>query len=159
MSEDDDFALPEPFPWEVEFWDMARAFRERAEREGKPENTYPEVDPDKKLTVADVFAYIRACEAHPEIWNAYAFLKERRQQFRAEKEYFRPSEEESWNHHLTRRFRHWYTLKHHPGYHSNNLIVGDVVVTDVVDGELDDLYGAAARSIIHESGKREGSTR
>ena len=158
MSEDEDFVPPEPFPWEIEFWDMARAFRERAEREGKPENTYPEIDPDKKLTVADVFAYIRACEAHPEIWNAYVFLKERRQLYHTDEEYVRPTEEESWNNHLTLRFRRWYGIKHHPGYNTDDLGVGDIIVTLVIDGELDGLYGDTARAEILKWGKDRGIT-
>ena len=155
MSEDEDFVPPEPFPWEVEFWDMARAFRERAEREGKPENTYPEIDPDKKLTVADVFAYIRACEAHPEIWNANVMLKRHREQDYSEG-ILESTEEETWNHYLTLRFRDWYAYKHLPGYDPYDLIVGDIVVVDVIDGRLDDLFGDEARSAILEIGNDQG---
>ena len=155
MSEDDDFVPPEPFPWEVEFWDMARAFRERAEREGKPENTYPEVDPDKKLTVADVFAYVRACEAHPEIWNASVVLKRHREQDYSEG-ILESTEEETWNHYLKLRFQDWYAFKHLPGYDPDDLIIGNIVVVRVIDGKLDGLYGKAARSVILELGKDRG---
>ncbi|MCY6381017.1 hypothetical protein [Hoeflea prorocentri] len=155
MSEDEDFVPPEPFPWELEFWDIARAFRERAEREGKPENTYPEIDPDKKLTVADVFAYVRACKAHPEIWNANVMLKRHREQEYSEG-ILESTEEETWNHYLTLRFQRWYAFKHLPGYNPYDLIVGDIVVVDVIDGRLDDPFGDEARSAILEIGEDRG---
>ena len=155
MSEDEDFVPPEPFPWEVELDGMYDAFRERAEREGKPENTYPEIDPNKKLTVADVLAYVRACKAHPEIWNARAMLKRHREQDYSEG-ILESTEEEAWNRHLALRFQDWYAYKHLPGYDPHDLTVGVIVVDDVIDGRLDDPFGEDARSVILEFAEDRG---
>ena len=142
MSEDEEDDPPRTlYPWEHELGRLFEERKARAKREGKVEDYYLKIDPDKKLTVEDCFQYIRTVQSMPEVWDAFTNMYLPTDEEEAAG--YEPSEEDDNRLMLRGWFKSWYRNKYHPNA-ACTLTSPSAVIEMYIQGKIDDMFGQQA---------------
>lgn len=152
MTKSDKQLVVKTRPWEVEppdreafYWEIEAAALEEARRRelikrtGSPTDINPGPnDPDAWVSLDEIYAYIRACQKHPEIWDHMMPLD-------LDEEAERVSDEEYWRRYWIGTFQRWYQLKYHPEADTFAFDSAEYVMEGYLIGEFEDLFGDAAK--------------
>ena len=139
----------EPFYWETEAATLEEESRARISEAGTTQTEPVRYlnDPRGWLTVDEVFEYMRMCEKHPEVWCHMMPLDED-----DDEESDTASDEEIARRYWIGEFSDWYRMKFHPSANFFTFHAAEYLMEGLLLGEIDDLYGAEARSQLLESG-------